>query len=76
VGLRELRERRAMTLRDLVAKSGVSMQTLVDLEHGRTAPQPRTLRRLAEAFEMSAEEMYDVVQPKARRRTQKRGERA
>lgn len=68
MGLREWRERRGMTLRDLVSASSVSMQTLVNLEHGRSAPQSRTLRSLARAMGLSIEDAYDVIAPKPRTR--------
>ncbi len=75
MGLRDLRERKGMTLRDLVASTGVAMQTLVNLEHGRTAPRANTLRRVAAALGMSYEALYDALGPRQLRRVARpRGE--
>lgn len=48
--LRELRERRALSLRELSELSGVSYNAIWRIEVGRTGAQPRTVRRLAEAL--------------------------
>ncbi len=48
--LRELRERRALSLRELSELSGVSYNAIWRIEVGRTGAQPRTVRRLAGAL--------------------------
>jgi transcriptional regulator with XRE-family HTH domain len=45
--LRELRERQALSLRDLSELSGVNYNAIWRIEVGRTGAQPRTIRRLA-----------------------------
>jgi transcriptional regulator with XRE-family HTH domain len=48
--LRELRERRALSLRELSALSGVNYNSIWRIEAGRTGAKPRTVRRLAAAL--------------------------
>lgn len=48
--LRNLRERRALSLRELSDLSGVNYNAIWRIEVGRTGAQPRTVRRLAEAL--------------------------
>jgi transcriptional regulator with XRE-family HTH domain len=48
--LRELRERRALSLRELSALSGVNYNSIWRIEAGRTGAKPRTVRKLAEAL--------------------------
>ncbi len=50
VKLRESRERRALSLRELSALSGVNYNSIWRIEVGRTGAKPRTIRRLAEAL--------------------------
>lgn len=45
------RKRRGLTLADLSARAGVSLQSLSNYETGRTAPRPSTVRRLADALD-------------------------
>ncbi len=51
--LREIRERRGLSLRQLAAKSGVGVATLARLEAGEYDPRLSTLRRLAKALRVS-----------------------
>ncbi len=55
--LRELRERRALSLRELSALSGVNYNSIWRIEAGRTGAQPRTVRRLAAALSVEPEEL-------------------
>ena len=55
--LRELRERRALSLRGLSALSGVNYNSIWRIEAGRTGAQPRTVRRLAAALGVEPEEL-------------------
>jgi transcriptional regulator with XRE-family HTH domain len=60
--LAELRERRALTLRELAEVSGVAADTINQIELGHRKPRPSTLRKLARALEVSVEEL---MPPKA-----------
>ena len=55
--LRNLRERRALYLRELSDLSGVSYNAIWRIEVGRTGAQPRTVRRLAEALGVETHEL-------------------
>jgi transcriptional regulator with XRE-family HTH domain len=50
IKLRDLRERQALSLRELSTLSGVNYNAIWRIEVGRTGAQPRTVRRLAEAL--------------------------
>ena len=58
--LRELRQRRVLTLRELGEYSGVSYNTIWRLENGRGGAQPRTIRKLAAALGVQPEELIKV----------------
>src|SRR5215217_6116613 len=60
--LAELRERRALTLRELAEMSGVAADTINQIELGHRKPRPSTLRKLARALDVDVEEL---VRPKA-----------
>jgi transcriptional regulator with XRE-family HTH domain len=63
--LAELRERRALTLRELAAMSGVAADTINQIELGHRKPRPSTLRKLARALEVDVEEFYEEpIRPK------------
>ena len=55
--LRELRHRRVLTLQELEERSGVAYNTIWRLENGKTGAQPRTIRKLAAALGVDAEEL-------------------
>jgi transcriptional regulator with XRE-family HTH domain len=55
--LAELRERRALTLRELAEMSGVAADTINQIELGHRKPRPSTLRKLARALEVDVEEL-------------------
>ncbi len=55
--LRELRERQALSLRDLSELSAVNYNAIWRIEVGRTGAQPRTIRRLAEALGVKPHEL-------------------
>jgi transcriptional regulator with XRE-family HTH domain len=57
VKLRELRQRRVLTLMELGERSGVAYNTIWRLENGKTGAQPRTLRKLAAALGVEPEEL-------------------
>ncbi len=55
--LRELRQRRVLSMRELGERSGVSYNTVYRLENGLTAAHPRTLRKLAAALKVDPSEL-------------------
>ncbi len=58
--LRELRQRRVLTLHELEKRSGVSYNTIWRLENGKTGAQPRTIRKLAAALGVEPEELIRI----------------
>ena len=58
--LRELRQRRVLSMRELEGLSGVSYNTIWRLENGFTEARPRKIRRLAAALGMKPEELVRV----------------
>ncbi len=58
--LRELRHRRVLTLEELAQKAGVGRNTIWRLEHGVMGAQPRTIRKLAKALGVEAEELVKL----------------
>jgi transcriptional regulator with XRE-family HTH domain len=52
MGVRELREDRVLSQRDLGKRAGVSPKTVLDIEQGRIWPQPSTIRKIAQALAM------------------------
>ncbi len=58
--LRELRQRRVLTLHELEERSGVSYNTIWRLENGKTGAQPRTIRKLAAALGVEPEELIRI----------------
>lgn len=55
--LRELRERRFLSHRELAKLAGVSPTTVLNLERGGAEPQRRTIRKLAAALEVDPAEL-------------------
>ena len=55
--LRRLRRARAFTQEELSRISGVSRDTISALEAGKREAQPRTIRRLADALNVEAQEL-------------------
>jgi len=56
--LRRLMARDALTLAELVRRSGLDHRTLKGILAGRHRPQPRTLHRLAASFNVPVEELF------------------
>ena len=52
---RQLRERKALSLRELAQVSGLSVSTLLRFEEGQGKPQPRTIRKVAQALGVDPE---------------------
>jgi transcriptional regulator with XRE-family HTH domain len=66
--LAELRERRALTLRELAEMSGVAADTINQIELGHRKPRPSTLRKLARALGVDVEDFYlEPTSPKVLR---------
>ncbi len=65
-GLRELRERRLLSVNELSKRTGVAHETITRLESGAGNAWPRTLRKLADGLGISYEELYgEPAAPKA-----------
>ena len=58
--LKELRQRRVLTLRELEEESGVSYNTIWRLENGYTDARPSTIRKLAKALGVEPEDLIVV----------------
>ena len=54
IRLKELREGRLLTQRDLAAKSGVALSSIVRIEHDEVVPNFTTLHKLAAALDVEA----------------------
>ena len=61
MGLRELRQERVLSQRELAEKAGVSPKTILDIEQGRIRPQPRTLRKIAEALDIEPSRLAEEL---------------
>jgi transcriptional regulator with XRE-family HTH domain len=57
--LAELREKRGLTLRELSRMSGVSPDTINQIELGHRRPRPSTLRKLARALDIDIEDFFE-----------------
>ena len=55
--VRRLRERRALSQRELAARAKLSVTTVNRIETRQRKPIPRTVRRLAEALGVTPEEL-------------------
>jgi transcriptional regulator with XRE-family HTH domain len=55
--LKELREARALSLRELANEAGVGHNTIYRIEHGQENALPRTVRRLAKALGVQPREL-------------------
>jgi len=65
--LRQWRDRRGWSLRELGERSGVSYVTIQRIEAGTANPSVRVLQRLAEALEISLRDLFPRERPKKRR---------
>ena len=57
--LAELRERRALTLRELSEMSGVAADTINQIELGHRKARPSTLRKLAKSLDVEIAEFFE-----------------
>lgn len=58
--LRELRAQRGLSIRALAEKSGLAVNTLSLIEHGKTSPSCSTLQQLASALEMPITAFFET----------------
>lgn len=56
--LRDLRLRRALTLRELGVLSGVGYDSIHGIETGRHQPRPSTIRKLADALGVAPDAFF------------------
>ena len=66
--LREWREKRDLSLRQLAKRAGVSFVTLYRIEAGRISPTVAMLEKLAEALEISVRDLFLEERRPAKRR--------
>jgi len=55
--LKQIRETRALSRKDLADKAGVNESTIYRAERGETRLRPSTIRKLAEAFGVEPDEL-------------------
>jgi transcriptional regulator with XRE-family HTH domain len=60
VRIREVRLLKGHSLEDLARKSGVSESNISRIETHKQMPRPSTMRKLAEALEVSVEDLWIV----------------
>jgi transcriptional regulator with XRE-family HTH domain len=63
MGLRELREAKLLSQKELAAKAGISNKTIVDIESGKIRPHPSTLRKLARALGVPGSALAEHLRP-------------
>lgn len=61
--MREIRNQRGWTLKQLSVMSGLNINTLSLIEKGKTSPSIYTLQRLAEALDVPIKEFFEAVEP-------------
>ena len=67
MGLRELRQEVALSQQELAEKAGVSKTTIVNLEAGRAAPFPTTIRKLATALQVDTRTLVRALRESTER---------
>lgn len=55
--LKELREERALSQRELAKEAGITHNTIYRIENGQTHAWPRTIRKLAKALGVEPKEL-------------------
>jgi transcriptional regulator with XRE-family HTH domain len=66
--LKQWRERRGWSLRQLGERSGVSFVNILHIESGKADPRLSTLQRLAQALGISVRDLLPAGQRRTRRR--------
>ncbi len=56
-GLRQIRQRRGISIGQLAEVTGLRRETIAHLEHGQEDPQPYALRRLEAALSVTTAEL-------------------
>jgi len=59
--LTKLRKEKMLTQQEVAFKAGISITTVSRLEKGRVQASLRTIRALAPVFDMSVEEMQELL---------------
>lgn len=59
-GLRQARQRSGLSLGQLAELTGLRRETIAQLEHGRSEPQPYMVHRLAAALETDSQALVGV----------------
>ena len=60
-GLRQVRQRRGLSISQLAELADVRRDTITHLEHGKEEPQPYVLRRLAVALSATTSELLGAT---------------
>ncbi len=61
--IKEIRQSKGMSLRMLADISGISKDSIINLETGRTDPKLSTLLAIADALHVPLAELFDKPQP-------------
>jgi len=61
-GLKNLRDRRMMTQREVASGAGITVATLSGIENGKSFPKLVTIRKLASVFGLTPEQMRRVIE--------------
>lgn len=61
-GLRQARQRSGLSLGQLAELTGLRRETIAQLEHGRSEPQPYMVHRLAAALETDSQSIVGVAE--------------
>lgn len=57
--LRELRQERGLTIREVSSRSGISVNAISMIENGKTSPSVNTLHEIAEVFKTPVSEFFN-----------------
>ncbi len=61
MSLRDLRQQRMLTQREVAERAGLTITTLSRIENEKVIPTFRTIRNLAAVFDISPQEMRDIL---------------
>jgi transcriptional regulator with XRE-family HTH domain len=56
--IRQIREARGMSTRQLAAEAGISTETVYSVEHGKRQPSMRTLGKIARALGVEVKDFF------------------
>jgi len=57
--VRETRKRKLFTQQELAGRAGVGVNTIIRIERNQVDPQGRTIRKLAEALDVTPSELLE-----------------